>query len=168
MPQIWHCWASHNVEITQPIPCNGWFSANMACLGDPWASLVAQTIKSACGAGDLGSVPGLGGSPGGGRGNPLQYFCLENPHGHRSLAGSQRVRYDWGTKHRWSLISSETNQVQIWDFWVWVSPWRSMLCQLFPYLLQWVSTLYSFKCLFDFHCLGTPHSDFVFQKLVVS
>ena len=124
--------------------------------------------ESACNAGDLGSVPGLGGSPGGGRGNPLQYFCLENPHGHRSLAGSQRVRYDWGTKHRWSLISSETNQVQIWDFWVWVSPWRSMLCQLFPYLLQWVSTLHSFKCFFDFHCLGTPHSDFVFQKLVVS
>ena len=26
-------------------------------------------------------------SPGGWRGNPLQYFCLENPHGHRSLAG---------------------------------------------------------------------------------
>ena len=30
-------------------------------------------------AGDLGSVPGLGRSPGGGHGNPLQYPCLENP-----------------------------------------------------------------------------------------
>ena len=29
--------------------------------------------------GDLGSVPGLGRSPGGGHGNPLQYSCLENP-----------------------------------------------------------------------------------------
>ena len=29
-------------------------------------------------AGDLGSVPGLGRSPGEGNGNPLQYFCLEN------------------------------------------------------------------------------------------
>jgi len=28
---------------------------------------------------DLGSVPGLGRSPEGGHGNPLQYFCLENP-----------------------------------------------------------------------------------------
>ena len=28
---------------------------------------------------DLGSVPGLGKSPGGGHGNPLQYSCLENP-----------------------------------------------------------------------------------------
>ena len=28
---------------------------------------------------DLGSIPGLGRSPGGGNGNPLQYSCLENP-----------------------------------------------------------------------------------------
>ena len=38
-------------------------------------------------AGDAGWIPGLGRSPGGGHGNPLQYFCLENPHGQRSLAG---------------------------------------------------------------------------------
>ena len=37
--------------------------------------------------GDLGSIPGLGRSPGGGHGNSLQYSCLENPHGQRSLAG---------------------------------------------------------------------------------
>ena len=30
-------------------------------------------------AGDVGSVPGLGRSPGGGNGNPLQYSCLGNP-----------------------------------------------------------------------------------------
>ena len=40
-----------------------------------------------CSVGDLGSIPGLGRSPGGGHGNPLQYSCLENPHGQRSLAG---------------------------------------------------------------------------------
>jgi len=28
---------------------------------------------------DAGSIPGLGRSPGGGHGNPLQYSCLENP-----------------------------------------------------------------------------------------
>ena len=33
---------------------------------------------STCKAGDLGSIPGLGGSPGEGNGNPLQYPCLEN------------------------------------------------------------------------------------------
>ena len=44
-------------------------------------SLVAQRLKreSACNAGDLGLIPGLGRSPGKGNGNPLQYSCLENP-----------------------------------------------------------------------------------------
>ena len=34
--------------------------------------------ESACTAGDLGSIPGLGRSPGGGDDNPFQNFCLEN------------------------------------------------------------------------------------------
>ena len=60
--------------------------------------------ESACNAGDLGSIPGMGRSPGGGHGSPLQYSCLENPHGQRSLAGynpwgSERVGHDQVTKH---------------------------------------------------------------------
>ena len=43
---------------------------------------------------DPGSVPELGRSPGDGNGNPLQYSCLENPHGQRSLAGYS----PWGRK----------------------------------------------------------------------
>ena len=44
---------------------------------DVGASLVPQTVKiSACNAGETGSVPGSGRSPGGE--NPLQYSCLEN------------------------------------------------------------------------------------------
>ena len=43
--------------------------------------------ESTCSAGDLGSIPGLGGFPGRGHGHPLQYSCLENPHGRRSLEG---------------------------------------------------------------------------------
>ena len=43
------------------------------------ASLVVQVKVSACNAGDLGSIPGSGRSPGEGNGNPLQYSCLENP-----------------------------------------------------------------------------------------
>ena len=35
--------------------------------------------ESACSVGDLGSVTGLGRSPGGGHSNPFQYSCLENP-----------------------------------------------------------------------------------------
>ena len=37
--------------------------------------------------GDLALILGLGRSPGGGHGNSLQYSCLGNPHGQRSLAG---------------------------------------------------------------------------------
>ena len=43
--------------------------------------------ESTCNVGDLGSILGLGRSPGGGHGNPLQYSSLENPHGQRSLVG---------------------------------------------------------------------------------
>ena len=43
------------------------------------SSLVAQLAESAWNAGDLGSIPGSGRSPGEGNGNPLQYSCLENP-----------------------------------------------------------------------------------------
>ena len=50
--------------------------------------------ESACTVGDLGSIPELGRSPGGGHGNPLQYSCLENPHGQRSLVGYS----PWGCK----------------------------------------------------------------------
>ena len=60
--------------------------------------------ESACNVGDLDLITGLGRSPGEGHGNPLQYSCLENPHGQRSLGGlqsmgSQRVRHDRATNH---------------------------------------------------------------------
>ena len=45
-------------------------------LGFPGGS---DAKESTCNAGDLGSNPGLGRSPGEGHGNPLQYSCLENP-----------------------------------------------------------------------------------------
>ena len=48
----------------------------MLYLGFPGGS---EDKASACNAGDLGSIPGLGRSPGEGNGNPLQYSCLENP-----------------------------------------------------------------------------------------
>ena len=44
--------------------------------------------------GDLGLIPGSGRSPGEGSGNPLQYSCLENPRGLRSLVGYSQ----WGRK----------------------------------------------------------------------
>ena len=54
----------------------------------------SNDIESTYNAGDLDSIPGLGRSHGGGHGNPLQYFCLENPHGQMSLLGYSQ----WGHK----------------------------------------------------------------------
>ena len=54
----------------------------------------SDSKESACNAGDLGSILGLGRSPGGGHGNPLQYSCLKDPHGERSLVGYS----PWGRK----------------------------------------------------------------------
>ena len=58
--------------------------------------------ESACNAGDLGSIPGLGRSPGEGNGNPLQYCCLENPIDRGAwraiVHGVARVGHDLATK----------------------------------------------------------------------
>ena len=72
------------------------------------ASLVAQIVKNltACNVGDLGSVPGLGRSPGGGHGNSLWCSCLENPHRQRSLVGYS----PWGRKESDTTESLSTMQ----------------------------------------------------------
>ena len=52
------------------------------------ASLVAQMVKNLPAMLEtLGSIPGPGRSPGEANGKPLQYSCLENSHGQRSLVG---------------------------------------------------------------------------------
>ena len=53
-------------------------------LGFPGGS---EDKESACNAGNLGSIPELGRSPGAEHGNSLLYSCLENPHGQRNLVG---------------------------------------------------------------------------------
>ena len=60
------------------------------------ASQVVQGKESACQAGEVGSIPGLGTSPGEGSGDPLQYSCLENPMDYSRLQSmvSQRVGHD--------------------------------------------------------------------------
>ena len=59
--------------------------------GQSHASQVALVVKDLpANAGDIrnvGSIPGSVIFPGGGHGSPLQYPCLENPHGQRSLEG---------------------------------------------------------------------------------
>ena len=65
--------------------------------------------ESTCNAADLGSIPGLGRSPKGGHGNPLQYACLENPMDRGAwwaiqFMGSKRVGHDRTTKHTAQLL----------------------------------------------------------------
>ena len=63
---------------------------------------------SACNAGDPGSIPGLGQSPGEGNGYPLQYSCLENP--------MDRGAW-WATVHEVTQSWILSNEAQyMWEF----------------------------------------------------
>ena len=62
--------------------------------GFPGDSVVKSLLASAGDARDMGSIPRSGRSLGVENGNLLQYSCLENPHGQRSLAGYS----PWGHK----------------------------------------------------------------------
>ena len=96
-------------------------------MGFPGGSNSKEII---CNGGDLGSVPGLGKSPAGGRGNPLQYSCLENAHGQSSLLGYS----PWGCKDSDTTeqlstaqrdgtdepicrAAMETQRVDLWTWW---------------------------------------------------
>ena len=60
----------------------------MAISGASQVVLVVKNPPANAGdAGDPGLIPGWGRCPGGGRCNPLQYSCLENPEGQRCLVG---------------------------------------------------------------------------------
>ena len=76
---------------------------------------------------DMGSIPGLGRSPGGGHGNPLQYSCLENPMDREAW---------WATIYR--VPESQT----------WLK-WRSMQASRFS------SIICKKAVLFPLNCLGT-------------
>ena len=70
-----------NYEVTNisfSIQATGWniLGREEGGMGLPGGS---DSKESTCNAGVLGSIPGLGRSPGGGHGNPLQDSCLENP-----------------------------------------------------------------------------------------
>ena len=120
-------------------------------------SLVAQTVKNSPAMWNpwVGKIP----SPEGGRGNPLHYSCLENPHGQKRLGGlqsmeSQRVRHDWATKHSteaiilpcreglsWQRVKQSPDIICYWThtypYW-WTSQWVKILTFL---LMEWISII---------------------------
>ena len=69
---IWTLWGCKESDMTERLTqYQGDYN-----MGFPRGSEVKASARN---AGDLGSNPGLGRSPRGGNGNPLQYSCLENP-----------------------------------------------------------------------------------------
>ena len=69
-------------------------------MGFPGGAGVKNLLTSAGDARDLDSIPGLGRSPGGRNGNPVQYSCLENPMGREAW---------WATVH-WGHKESDTTE----------------------------------------------------------
>ena len=74
--------------------------------GLPWCSLVKNLPAN---AGNAGSIPGWGRSPGEGNSNTLQYFCLENPMDRgawwATVHGGHKGGHDWATKQQQQAAS---------------------------------------------------------------
>ena len=72
-------------------------------MGFPDGAVVKNQPTNAGDTEDTVSVSGLGRSPGGGNGNPLQYSCLENPWveepGGLQSMGLQTAEHNWVTEH---------------------------------------------------------------------
>ena len=89
--------------------CRHLFIKHLHCTG---ASLVAQKVKNlTANEGDLGPIPGSGGSLAEGNDDPLQYSCLENPHGQRSLVGYS----PWGRKELDTAEQLNTTDKESWN-----------------------------------------------------
>ena len=107
-------WPSYLRQIlSQLCPLNNMSGYSCICgqVMSPWAaSLVAQMLKNLPAIWET-QIQSLGqeDSPGEGNGNPLQYSCLEKPHGQKSLVGyspwGHRVGHDWATKHSIAHVS---------------------------------------------------------------
>ena len=75
----------------------------------------SEVKASACNVGDLGSIPGLGRSPGERNGNPLQYSCLENP-----MDGGAW----WATVHR---VAKSRTRLSNFTFTLSAGSWKSVI-----------------------------------------
>ena len=126
------------IEPAAPALAGGFFATQQP--GKPICILLSQALssdnniyiaspggsngkESTCNAGDLGSIPGLGRSPEGGHGNPLQNSCLENSHEQRSLVGYS----PWGLRELDTTEQLSTAQHSSYQD-VDLSVYSSMLC----------------------------------------
>ena len=90
---------SFTIQVKTKLSSNGCRHSRTFWGPSRWLRLWKKKKKSACNAGDLGSIPGLGRSPGGGMATHSDSLA----HGQRSLTGyspsGRRVRHDWATRH---------------------------------------------------------------------
>ena len=101
--------------ILAPLICKTWNKSFIFLYLSDFvrASFGGSVVKTPpANAGDAGSNPSLGRSPGEGNGNPLQYCCLEipwmkEPGGLQSM-GLQRIRLNWVTEHDHDFVRPET------------------------------------------------------------
>ena len=131
----------------------------------------------ACNAGDLGLIPGLGGSPGERNGNPLQYSCLENSMDRgawqATVHGVVRVRHDLMTKspppHESEMFTRKkscwTGKIKLqdgqWhDCWIFQTSWPSSsfysLCDLSRLFIIICLSLFSHTSTAVKHLSGFP------------
>ena len=93
-------WSINYIEFvpswSSAVAC--WFLCHLSIT---WVSLVAQRVKPACNAGDLGSIPGSERSPGERKWQPTPVLLPGNSHGQRSLLDyspwDRRVGHDWAS-----------------------------------------------------------------------
>ena len=92
-----------------------WFQLSSEFRSASPVALVVKNLPAAAGdARDVGSIPGSGRCPGGGHGNPLEYSCLENPHGQRSLVGYSPWGYKDSDPAQWLSTSTCTLTRHLW------------------------------------------------------
>ena len=96
-----------NKDPAQPKKLINQYTKNFKCQ-QCQRHIGADSKESVCNEGDPGVIPGLGRSPGKGNGNPLQYSSLGNLMDkgawQATVHGSQRVRHDWATNTRDTLL----------------------------------------------------------------
>ena len=147
MPPPPHHGTFPSSAVTENLPCHAG-DLNWS-LGFPGGSAIKNPPANAGTTGDVGSAPGLGRSPGGGNGNPLQYSCHNNPMERRAwcatVHGVTRVRQDWRTERR-----------ELRPRMLWVPPLWSLCPEVRIPCKTWCSRLNEYFLKMPLHTLLNP------------
>ena len=98
---------------------------------------MTQTQTIACNAGAISSLPGLGGSPGGGYGSPLQYSCLEDPMDRGAWRATVHRVTKSRTRLKWLRTHARIEDFQRYPLWVKENCFLFLICtEIFYY--NWI------------------------------